>query len=78
MRGTQIFLLLCGAGQIFLVYCAIQFWREWRRVHADRFAAHCVRVSAPELHAPRQVIQITERTPRQYRGDTQRIASRAS
>jgi hypothetical protein len=78
MTGTQIFLLLCGAGQLFLVYCAIQFGREWKKVHADRLAAHCVRVSAPEVRAPRQVIQITERTRRPHHQDTQRIASRAS
>ncbi len=78
MTGTQIFLLLCGAGQLFLVYCAIQFWREWKEVRAARLAAHCVRVSVPEVRAPRQVIHITERTRRPHHQDARRIASRAS
>jgi hypothetical protein len=77
MTGTQVFLLLCGAGQIFLVYCAIQFGREWKKVRAAQVAAHCVRVSAPEARVPRHVIDITERT-RPYQPDTRRMASRAS
>ena len=78
MTGTQIFLLVCGAGQLFLVYCAIQFGREWRKVRAARVAAHCVRVSSPEVRAPRQVIRITERTRNVHHQATRGIASRAS
>jgi hypothetical protein len=78
MTGAQIFLALCGVGQVFLVYCLIQFGREWKKVRAARVAAHCVRVSVPEVRAPRRVIHITERTRRPRHQDTQRIASRAS
>jgi hypothetical protein len=78
MTGTQIFLLLCGAGQLFLVYAAVQFAREWKKARAVRLAVHCVRVNATEARASRQVIHITERPRRQNRQDARRIASRAS
>ena len=73
--GTQIFLLLCTAGEVFMVYCLVQFGREWKKVHVPRARIVHIDIATAEERTPQRVIQITDRARAQYQHDSRRMAS---
>jgi hypothetical protein len=72
---TQIFLLLLALGEVFLVYCLIQFGLEWSKVRANRIAARRIRVSATAVRDSNQVLYIADWTRKSRQQGARRMAS---
>jgi len=72
-----IFLALCMAGEMYLLYALVHFQAELRKDHAAHVAVTILREYAPrgERASVRIVIPITERVRTAYQYETERKAS---